>query len=71
MNSEIWGPHYWFVIHTIAINYPIKPNALEKKRHYKFIQDLPTFLPDKKSSKNTPSGAIFLEAHDAFPAEPE
>lgn len=52
MNSEIWGTHYWFVIHTIAINYPIKPNALEKKRHYKFIQDLPTFLPDKKSSKN-------------------
>lgn len=51
MNSEIWGPHYWFVIHTIAINYPIKPNAIQKKSYYKFIQDLPSFLPDKNSSK--------------------
>ena len=64
MNSEIWGPHYWFVIHTIAINYPIKPNALQKKSHYKFIQDLPTFLPDKKSSRN------FTELLQIYPVLP-
>ena len=64
MNSEIWGPHYWFVIHTIAINYPIKPNALQKKSHYKFIQDLPSFLPDKKSSRN------FTELLQIYPVLP-
>lgn len=52
MNSEIWGPHYWFVIHTIAFNYPNKPNVIDKKSHYKFVQDLPLFIPDKKSSRN-------------------
>ena len=52
MNPEVWGPHYWFVIHSIALNYPINPNALQKKDHYKFIQSLPQFLPDKKSSNN-------------------
>lgn len=52
MNPEIWGPHYWFVIHSIAFNYPNNPNALQKKDHYKFIQSLPEFIPDKKSSKN-------------------
>ena len=64
MNSEIWGPHYWFVIHTIAITYPIKPNALQKKSHYKFIQDLPSFLPDKKSSRN------FTELLQIYPVLP-
>lgn len=52
MNPEIWGPHYWFVIHSIAFNYPKNPNAIQKKDHYKFIQSLPQFLPDNKSSNN-------------------
>ena len=52
MNSEIWGPHYWFVIHTIAFNYPKKPNDIDKKNHYKFIQDLSSFIPNKICSRN-------------------
>tara|TARA_B100000424_G_C22689156_1_gene376806 strand:- start:60 stop:491 length:432 start_codon:yes stop_codon:yes gene_type:complete len=64
MNPEIWGPHYWFVIHTIAFNYPNKPNVIEKKSHYKFIQDLPLFIPDKKSSRN------FTEILKIYPVLP-
>lgn len=52
MNPEIWGPHYWFVIHSIAMNYPNNPNAVQKKDHYKFVQSLPQFIPDLKSSNN-------------------
>ena len=26
LNSKIWGPHYWFVLLTIAMTYPIEPN---------------------------------------------
>ena len=27
LSSDIWGPHYWFVIHTIALTYPLNPNG--------------------------------------------
>tara|TARA_Y100000741_G_C18239833_1_gene553181 strand:+ start:653 stop:1084 length:432 start_codon:yes stop_codon:yes gene_type:complete len=64
MNSEIWGPHYWFVIHTMAFNYPNKPNVIDKKSHYKFVQDLPLFIPDKKSSRN------FIQILKLYPVLP-
>ena len=31
LNPEIWGPHYWFVLYTIALSYPLKPNDISKK----------------------------------------
>ncbi len=31
LNPEIWGPHYWFVLYTIALSYPLKPNDVSKK----------------------------------------
>ena len=31
LNPEIWGPHYWFVLYTIAISYPLNPNDVSKK----------------------------------------
>ena len=64
MNPEIWGPHYWFVIHSIAMNYPNSPNAIDKKDHYKFVQSLPQFIPDKKSAKN------FTELIKLYPVLP-
>lgn len=47
MNPEIWGPHYWFVLHTISMNYPKQPNSVAKKKYYDFIQNLPLFIPDQ------------------------
>ena len=44
-DPEVWGPHYWFIIHTIAMTYPKIPGSATKKRYYKFYQDLPHFLP--------------------------
>ena len=32
LSSDIWGPSYWFVLHTIALNYPEFPNAIAKKK---------------------------------------
>ena len=46
LDPNIWGPHYWFVIHSIALNYPKNPNDTTKKKYYTFIHDLPLFLPD-------------------------
>ena len=31
MNSKVWGPHYWFVLFTMATSYPKNPNDVTKK----------------------------------------
>ena len=48
--SEIWGPHYWFVLHTIALNYPKFPNNITKRKYYDLISNLPLFIPNREIS---------------------
>jgi len=31
LDPKIWGPHYWFVLHSIALTYPLTPNETTKK----------------------------------------
>jgi hypothetical protein len=45
LDPKIWGPHYWFFLHTLAMTYPHYPNAVTKKKYYEFIQNLPLFMP--------------------------
>jgi hypothetical protein len=45
LDPKVWGPHYWFFLHTIAMTYPHHPNTITKKKYYEFIQNLPLFLP--------------------------
>jgi hypothetical protein len=52
LNPKIWGPHYWFVLHTIAISYPVNPNKVIKKKMYEFIQNLPLFIPIEEIGNN-------------------
>jgi hypothetical protein len=52
LDPKVWGPHYWFVLHTIAISYPINPNKIMKKKMYDFIQNLPLFLPIEEIGNN-------------------
>jgi len=64
LNPIIWGPHYWFVLHTIALTYPDKPNETIKKKYYDLIQNLPLFIPNVSVSKDL---VILL---DNFPVTP-
>jgi hypothetical protein len=64
LNPEVWGPHYWFFLHTIALTYPSYPNAITKKKYYNFIQDLPVFIPDAKIAKE------FSDLLDKYPVTP-
>ena len=32
MDPNIWGPHAWFLIHTVCLNYPDNPTDEDKKR---------------------------------------
>jgi len=64
LDPKIWGPHYWFVLHTIAITYPLTPNEVTRKKYYDFIQNLPIFLPVDEIG-NTFSGYL-----DKYPVTP-
>ena len=44
-DPAIWGPHYWFFLHTIAHTYPETPNKATKRKYYDLIQNMPVFLP--------------------------
>jgi hypothetical protein len=64
LNPEVWGPHYWFVLHTIALTYPLHPNDVVKKKYYDFMQNLPLFLPIKEI------GNGFSKMLDKYPVTP-
>ncbi len=50
LDPTIWGPHYWFFLHTITICYPLRPNSITKKKYYEFIQNIPMFIPNESIS---------------------
>ena len=64
LDAKIWGPHYWFVLHTIALNYPLFPNETIKKKYYDFIQNLPLFIPI------VDMGNAFTLILDSYPVTP-
>ena len=61
LDPKIWGPHYWFFLHTMAMTYPHHPNAVTKKKYYEFIQNLPLFLPVEEISTE------FSKLIDSYP----
>lgn len=64
LDPEVWGPHYWFTLHTIALNYPLYPNDVSKKKYYDFVQNIPMFIPDLTISDN------FSKILDRYPVTP-
>lgn len=63
-DSEIWGPHYWFFLHTVAESYPMYPNAVTKRKYYDLIQNMPIFIPDSEM------GDKFSKMLDKYPVTP-
>ena len=64
LDPDVWGPHYWFFLHTLAISYPIKPNDITKKEYYTFIHNLPLFIPVSEI------GNSFSKLLDKYPVKP-
>lgn len=64
LEPKVWGPHYWFFLHTIAMSYPIYPNAVTKKKYYEFIQNIPLFIPIDKIASD------FSKLLDQYPVQP-
>ena len=46
-DPKVWGPHYWFFLHTIAESYPMHPNDVTKKKYYDLIHLAQLFLLHK------------------------
>ena len=40
MNPEVWGPHAWFFLHTVTMNYPNKPTIKDKEDNKNFVNIL-------------------------------
>jgi hypothetical protein len=51
LNPEVWGPQYWFVMHTVALTYPVSPSADTKKQYYEFFMSLPNMLPTRDAAR--------------------
>ena len=64
LDPKIWGPHYWFFLHTVATTYPNTPNEVVRKKYYDFIQNLPLFLPIPEI------GNEFSRLIDLYPVTP-
>ena len=64
LDPKVWGPHYWFFLHTLAMTYPHHPNSVTKKKYYEFIQNLPLFLPVEQISGE------FSKLIDKYPITP-
>ena len=45
LDPTVWGPHFWFFLHTLSLTYPHRPNTITKKKYYELIQNLPLFIP--------------------------
>lgn len=61
---NVWGPHYWFFLHTIAYSYPDTPNEVTKRKYYDLLQNMPLFIPHEKI------GNRFSKLLDKYPVTP-
>jgi hypothetical protein len=52
MQTYIWGPPMWHILHTISFNYPINPTKEQKKYYYIFFINLKNILPCKYCRDN-------------------
>jgi hypothetical protein len=64
LDPKIWGPKYWFFLHTISLSYPNFPNTITKKRYYELIQNMPQFIPVEEIATN------FSKLLNEFPVQP-
>lgn len=61
METTIWGPHAWELLHTICFNYPKNPSFNNKKNLQKYIKSFIENLPCPNCKKS------FKEIYSRFP----
>lgn len=61
---DVWGPHYWFFLHTVAESYPLYPNETTRRKFYDLIHNMPLFIPVEEM------GDKFAVMLDKYPVTP-
>ena len=64
LHPDVWGPHYWFFLHTVAFTYPDFPSATTKRKYYDLVSNVPLFIPVEAM------GADFARLLDEYPVTP-
>jgi len=64
LDPNVWGPHFWFFLHSISMSYPNRPNAVTKKKYYDFILNIPLFIPVENIS------TVMSKLLDEYPVLP-
>jgi hypothetical protein len=62
--AVVWGPHYWFFLHSAASIYPNFPNDMIKRKYYDLVSNFPVFIP------NADMASRFSQMLDEFPVSP-
>jgi len=63
-SPDVWGPPYWFFLHTVAESYPLYPTSSTKRKYYDLIQNMPLFIPVEEI------GNKFSDLLDKYPVTP-
>lgn len=64
MNPLVWGPSFWFVLHTVSLNYPDTPSFTERRTHYDFYHIVRNILPCEMCRQH------YRELLEQYPIEP-
>jgi len=64
LEYRVWGPKFWFTIHTMAKMYPDTPNEVTRKKYYETIHNIPVFFPQ------FPLGDAFSNMLERYPVTP-
>lgn len=64
LDPAVWGPYFWFFLHTVALSYPLNANATTKRKYYTLVHDLCLFIPNDNIAKN------FAKLLDECPVAP-
>ena len=52
MLPSIWGPHLWYIMHTISFEYPQKPSEYDKRIYHDFYTSLKDVIPCNDCKKH-------------------
>lgn len=47
-----FGPHFWYMLHTMALNYPMSPTRFAKAKMKSFLQAIPFLLPCRECTEH-------------------
>ena len=64
MDPTVWGPSFWFVLHTVSLNYPEQPTYVEKRTHHDFYRIIQHILPCEACRRH------YKELFATYPIEP-